>query len=212
MPLIPDKLLGKIGIAYPGSNPSFEIKFPQNNLPSNIASIDLEDKDGIIFPNILFNVTKIFNSTDKLILSLTIPDNVSSGILKVRINFADSRRLTGLVAVVDFLNLIKGLNGKGKTVGKPQITQITTLKKRRDIVLNVLGNNFVGSENVNSNTTITLFPADLNVSIKLQSVSKNGKNLVLKLNLLDGFEKSARSVISISTPRGIVSVPLVIKK
>lgn len=208
LPLIPDEFIGKIGIAYAGSNPAFEIKFPEDTLPSNLVSIDLKDKDENVFPNTQFNLTKISNSSDKLILSLKIPDNVSKGTLNFNLNLADGKRFSGLIEIIDFIELAK----KEKTIGKPQIAKITTLKKGRNIILNISGNNFAGDENASPNTTATLFPTDLNASLELQSVSKNNKNLVLKLSLPDGIEKSVRSVISISTPRGIVSAPFVIKK
>ncbi len=226
LPLIPGEFVGKIGVALIGSNPAFEIK-SDSKLSSGIASIDLEDKNGAVFSNVLFNVTKIPNSLDKLILSLKIPDNVSNGILKFNLNLADGTRLIGLIEIIDSLDLIKTTSGKEKTIGKPQITKTSVVKRGRNVTLNITGNNFVGSKvfilngnektlfqtsDGNPNTEATIFPSNLNISVNLLSVSDDGKSLTVKFNLSEDIEKSVRSIISISTPRGIVSTQFILKK
>lgn len=227
LPLIPDEFIGKIGVALIGSNPAFEIKLPDNNLFSGIVSVDLEDSNGAVFSNVLFNVTKIPDSTDKLILSLKIPDDVSKGTLKLNVNLADGTRLTGLIEIIAPLNLRNVINGKGKTIGKPQIIKTSVVKNGRNITLNITGNNFAGNkvfilngnektlfqtDNSSPNTSVTIFPSNLNVSMNLLSVSGNNKILTVKFNLSENIEKSVKSVISISTPRGIVSSQFILKK
>lgn len=227
LPLIPDEFIGKAGVALIGSNPAFEIKLPDDNLSSGIVSVDLEDSNGAVFSNVLFNVTKIRNSTDKLILSLKIPDDVSKGTLKFNVNLADGTRLTGLIEIIAPLNLRKAINGKERIIGKPQITKTSVVKNGRNVTLNITGNNFAGNkvfilngnekilfqtDNSSPNTSVTIFPDNLNVSMNLLSVSGNNKILTVKFNLSENIEKPVQSVISVSTPRGIVSSQFILKK
>ena len=48
--------------------------------------------------------------------------------------------------------------------------------------------------------------------MNLLSVSGNNKILTVKFNLSENIEKPVQSVISVSTPRGIVSSQFILKK
>jgi len=227
LPLVNDEFSKKAGVALVGSNPAFEIEFDKEDLSSGIVSVDLEDAKDNIFPNISFMIINILDDQSKLILDLNIPDNISTGTAKLYLNLAGGKRLDGIVQIVNYLNLSKVTLNKEKSINKPQINKITIIKRGKSIALNINGSNFVGNKvfvaknekkNLFQNkdgepyTSVTFFPNNLDLSVNLLSISNDGRNIVAKLSLLGDIEKSVKGVISVSTPRGIVSVPVLIKK
>jgi len=67
LPLVQDEFIGKIGYAFPGSNPSFEVQLSFTPLEFNALSVDLVDSSGMTFSNIPFKITDINDTFDRFI-------------------------------------------------------------------------------------------------------------------------------------------------
>ena len=205
MPLTTDFLSSKVAFAFSGSNPSFEVKLKNKD----IKSIEIKDSNGITFQNVGFMYTKILNESDKYIISLFIPNNISIGDSKLTINYADGKTQNGIVRIVDFINVT---NKKGQDVPKPIINRVLFNKAQDTYILKIRGGGFVGgSKDLNvANTISTIFPSNLNISTENEVLSKDGKNITLKF--MSNINFSTNLVITIVTPRGIVSKSFILKR
>ncbi len=227
LPLVQDEFIGKIGFAYKGSNPSFEIR-TSKVLTSGITSADIVDKSGARFANIPFAVFKIPGSQDTLILSLTLPDNLTIGEAEFILRLEDGESLTGIINVLNFIDVKTPSSIKSKqTIEKPVILRLKSHNKdSHKIKLSLRGNNFVGRKIVfeengavkfliqplhHPNTSVTVYPTGLNLELKRSNVLHNRKSMRIKLRSAEKITGIVPAVLVISTPRGIVSKEFVIR-
>ena len=228
LPLLPDEDIGKIGIAYFGSNPSFEIKIPENKSNLKIVSVDLKDKQGILFTSIPFTVTKISGSPDRLILGLTLPDNLSLGESVFMLNLESGENLIGIIQIIEFLDIQVPVDFITiKNVSKPIITRIRTKLRKEKVIIALRGKSFVGrgvflqqdderrfvyNPPHQPHTTITIYPSNLNLDLAKRATSKRGKRMRIKLKTSEKIKGRINAVLIIATPRGIVSEHFQIKR
>ena len=228
LPLIPDEFIGKIGFAYFGSSPSFEIQIPENKTNLKIISVDLKDKRGIFFADIPFTITKVPNNPDILILGLTLPDNLSTGEANFILNLDNSETLTGTIQIIEFLDIQIPISlSTTKNISKPLISRIRTKVINKKLTVFLRGNNFVkrgiflqqdDRRNFILNplhdphTTITVYPSNLNITLEKRVVTRNGRRMKIKLKMPKKIGQTTNAVLVIATPRGIVSQHFQIRK
>lgn len=218
IPPVGDKSTTKFGIAYIGSNPSFEARLKGESPDLNIKSVDLNDSQGKSFSNIPFSVIGVSNSPGKIILTLTLPETVAKGRATFILNTANMDMLNGEIEGINFFQT--KIPGKKKNVGEPVISRLSVKKSSDEIVIDVSGRGFVGRkmfyEDGNTtkyvenpkdspNTFVTVFPSSLNPEVVKTVVSSGGGNAKIKLKLQEKLQEVARAVLVIATPRGIVS-------
>ena len=224
IPAIGDITIKKTGVAYIGSNPSFEVRLKINKKDLKITSVDLEDSQGKTFNNIPFTVTHIPDSQDTIILGLTLPDNITKGKTTFILTANDAGILIGEIQVIDFfethiLNMIKG-------IGKPRISRILTRNNEDGFDIIISGKEFVGRKMLykskdltqylesppdTANTFLTIFPSSLNAELLKIFVSKDRKILRAKFKLPDKIKNKTKAVLVVSTPRGITSHSFLIR-
>ena len=227
LPLVRDEFLGKIGFAYRGSNPSFEIR-TRTILTSKITSADIIDKSGTVFANIPFSVFEIPGSQDTLILGLTLPDSLAVGETRFILHVENGESLTGLIDVLDFLD-VKTPNSikTKKIIEKPVISRLKShTETSHKIKLRLRGDSFVGRRVVfeengvvqflirprnDPNTSVTVYPRDLNLELRRSSVVHNRKIMRIRLRSTEKITTPVNAVLVIATPRGIVSKEFTIR-
>ena len=224
LPLVTEEFAGSSAFAYPGSNPSIEIKLPTDQIKSTILYVHLKDSKGSIFQNIPFTITKISSAPDKIILSLQLPNQISTGKLKFTLFLHTGKLISGFINIIDYLNIQN--TDTALTIDKPAITSITKSKTDQTISLLVKGKNFVGNKvqlttSLNDTvslkslrgpqTSATIFPSNLNIQINKLSVTKNGSQAEIKLTIPEGLTGKTNAVLVITTPRGIISKSFTLK-
>ena len=222
LPLVLDDLMGRVGYAYSGSNPSFEIKLPTSNPDIAILSVDIKDKNNFIFNKVLFTVTEIQDNPEKLILNLNLPDSISKGEARFVLNLSDGSTYTGAIEIIDPLNIqvFKGNGIDTEIVSKPKISNIKIHKSHSEIIFELKGKNFVGqkifldkngettfieSAPDNPNTFVTIFPTKLNLELIKRVVSSKKTSMRIRFKSPLPLEESTNGILVISTPRGIIS-------
>ena len=228
LPLTTDELAGRVGVAYRGSNPSFEINLPINIRSLKIRSVDLQDSSSFIYKNIPFTLTKILGNTNKIILGLNLPKGIATGDLRFAINLKGGDSLAGLIQIIkpiDTFTSSKYLRSN-KVVSKPIISRIRVRKNKEAILLYLRGKNFVGrkiffNENnttmylekpsKNPETYATVFPSDLGLVLIERAVSEKREAMKLKFKLTKNLNAKIMAVLVIATPRGIVSKRFVLR-
>jgi len=218
IPLVAEEFVGTAAFAYPGSNPSLEIKLPSDQIKSTIFYVHLKDNAGNTFQNIPFNITKIPSTPEKIILSLQLPDQVSAGKLKFTLFLHTGKLISGFINIINYLNI--QFPNTGITIEKPIINSITESKSDQTITLIVKGKDFVGNKvRLTTNladivslkslsgpqTTTTIFPSSLNIQIDKLSVAKSGNQLEIKFTAPETLTKKTNATLVITTPRGIIS-------
>ena len=229
LPLTTDESVGKVGIAYPGSNPSFEIKTPFKISQEEILSADIKDSRGIVLNGINFKLATIPNVSGRSVLTLTLPDDISKGESIFTLNLQANRVLKGRLQIVDFkeLQIITIKNKNRKQILKPVIRRIFVSKENKKIRLNVKGNHFVsrqiiinenGTEKtlVNAeipspNTSVTIYPTDLKIRPTRTAVKARGRTISINFLLPDNVRIGTKATLVLATPRGIVSASFVIR-
>ena len=227
LPLVRDEFLGKIGFAYRGSNPSFEIR-TRTILTSKITSADIIDKSGTVFANIPFSIFEIPGSQDTLILGLTLPDSLAVGETRFILHVENGESLTGLIDVLDFLDVKTPHSIKTKKIiEKPVISRLKShTETSHKIKLRLRGDSFVGRRVVfeengvvqflirprnDPNTSVTVYPRDLNLELRRSSVVHNRKIMRIRLRSTEKITTPVNAVLVIATPRGIVSKEFTIR-
>ena len=222
--LTTDEIAQKTGLAYRGSNPSYEIKLPSGSNSTDVVSADIQDSAGTISRNIPFNITKIPDSADKVILTLKLPGNIAIGDLKYALNFSNKTSLTGNIKIIDFARVS---SNNLKEFSKPSISEINVIRhKDNKITLFARGKNFVGrkifiEENNTSlyfenqpkepHSSVTIFPKSLNTEIIERSVSKDKKTIKIKFKFASNTKGTIHAVLVVATPRGIASKGFLIR-
>ena len=189
------------GFAPVGSNPSFELSVHSNKIASQAKELSLIDSQGNVFSDIPFKLIKIPKEKTKLILTLSIPDNISTGLGQIKIDLSDNLALIGTINIIDLNTLsIDSINN-----GKPVINKVKAKKRRNTITLKIKGANFN-----DANTAVTVFPSNENISIEEISVSANGKKLTATIT--SNNRKLKKGIITVATESGVVSKKFKVKK
>ena len=231
LPLIPDEFIGKIGIAYPGSNPSFEIETSIQDLMVN--SIDIEDGSSMSFANIPFLITPIKDESNKYILTLTLPDGLSKGEASITLNLtADSPELflEGIIEIVDFtdVEIVTIKNPARKLIQSPPVIKRMFVKQSGNkVVVRLRGKNFVSRQlfydpegvdtyfkhnpNPDPITVSTVYPSNLESKLVERVVRKRGDLMRIEFKISKRPNRTVNAVLIIATPRGIVTVPFKIR-
>lgn len=222
-----DKFEKITGIAYSDSNPAFEINLKTSEENVKVLSVDLQDSLGNTFKNIPFKVIdidKVDNSKIK-ILTLAIPV-VNSGGATFTLNLESGTMLSGLIEVIDFFDIQTQKNNK--ELIEPKISKIEIVKQKKSFIFSVHGKNFAPnkitiitsstgekifhtSSKEFPNTAITLFPSDIKLKLLRLKVSKDGRLLRAKFVQVGEIKKVVKSILTIATPRGIVSKGFLLK-
>ncbi len=216
-----DKL--PILVTYVGSNPSFQIKLPKD---VDIVSVSLKDFKNHIVESIKYSA--IQNKTkNKAIITLNIPDFTSIGKAELTLNLSNGLKLIGeinIISFVDFSNIGTDRSTKSRLASTPTINKIVSGMVGNTSTITIKGNDFASNRirilknntetSVNSTnnifTTVSIFSNDSELNPTIKSISRNGKDLIIKLDDNNSLNNQSEAVIVISTPRGIVSVPLTI--
>ena len=226
LPLVRDEFIGKIGISYPGANPSFEIKTTLPLIDLNITSISLEDSDDVLYENIPFKITEIPQSTNSFILTLSLPDDISLGESRFTLNLGNGKTLTGIIEIIDSLDveIVTIMNHVRKLVAKPEIKRIYVKKVGRKITLGIRGKNFVNRKILftrdepdnlekfvnpqipDPHTAVTIYPSTIDSMIKARIVRKRSKYMKIRFVLPQNVSERTDAVLVVATPEGIVSV------
>ncbi len=224
LPLVPEEFSGVPAFAYPGSNPSIEIKLPQDQIKSTILYVHLKDSQGNIFQNIPFNVVKIPTTPDKSILTLQLPEQVSTGKSQFTLFLHTGRLLHGSINIIDYMNI--QIPDTNTSLEKPLISSVIEAKSDQSVTLIIKGKNFVGNKvqaitnmedtvslkaSSGPQTSVTIFPSSLNIQIYKLNVTKNGNQLEVKFNIPDTLTGKTNATLIITTPRGITSKSFILQ-
>lgn len=238
LPLNNDEFVGKIGFAFPGSNPSYEIKTLTTNSNIEVSSVDLTDNAGMIFENISFEIIKLDGLENEFILTVIIPEEISEGKAAFTLNLTSGEQLTGEIQIINSLNdleiiTIKNPN-KRTSIDKPEIDKLISKASGKKMSLILKGKNFVsrqifytsedsggglsGNEELfvinpdtpDPHTAITIFPSSLNAKVTKRIVKKNGKLMKVFIKFSKKITKRTEAVIVVVTPEGITSKSFVI--
>lgn len=211
--------------AYVGSSPSFEVSLKTAENDIKIISVDLDDSAGSSFKDIPFSVLDILDAPKIKVLSVTLPDDISVGGLTYKLNLASGNNLSGLIDVIDFFNV--EIPNKNRNILKPTISKVKLRKKKKKVIIDVYGQNFVRGEILfqkngqevfeqglkdSINTTVTIFPNSLNGNVHGVLVSNDRRSLKVKFSLLEKLQSDINAILVVATPRGITSHPFTIKK
>lgn len=223
LPLVRDELIGKVAFAYPGSNPSFEIKLPFIPVNFKVVSVHVEDITKKVFLNLPFKITPTSDNFEKFVLSVILPDDIPAGESTLIVNLDDSSSLTGTIQIVNFKNVDILTNNETlrTTLDKPKINKvfIRSNNEKYDLVLkgesfatrkivfkeNGLEHFIINEKDPDPNTSITLFPSDLNTQITFSRVLEEGKFMRIQFKLKQRIKDKTKVVLVLATPRGIVS-------
>lgn len=226
LPLVVDELQGKVGFAFSGSSPSFEIKLPVNDPNLRIVSVDLKDSTGKAFENVPFVNTNISGTFENLILSLNIPETVSPGGLRFALGLNNSNSVAGLINIINPFEVQEFFGEKLKDVFKPEINRVFLLRDDGAITLILRGKHFVGKKIFYKNgeltsflekskndpiTQVTILPSNLDLKIIERRVLDKGRTMKIKLKPPQILKRKVKAVLVISTPSGITSKSFVIK-
>ena len=240
LPLLRDEFVGVIGFAYPGSNPSYEVKLSIPKSDLDVESVDVVDNDGIIFTSIPFKITDIINNSDTIILTLNLSDDIAIGQSTFVLNLKNGNTLTGIIEIIDPVDveIITIRNSNRKNIAKPVIRRIYVKKNGRRITLGIRGKNFVSRQMYYSsedsagglpdsaliflvnpdipdpNTSVTLYPSVLDTKINKTVVKHRSKFMKIKFKLPENVNEKTKCVVVIATPEGIVSArfPVMVKR
>ena len=224
IPLAVDAFVNRSGFTYTGSNPSFEIKLPEDNPKTTINSVDLKDISGFIYKDIPFTAVPISGQPEKYILNLSIPDSIKEGETRFALNLSNGKSFNGVIYVFTPLEIsvFKGKSIKTRQISKPLITRISISKIKTRVILNVKGDNFVGNsflykdkDNLDNfvqnpknspNTKITIFPSSLKADIKKVSVFNSGTEMKITIDFpFSIVAQKTDAQLVVSTPAGIAS-------
>ncbi len=220
LPTMADLSIKKTGYAFPASNPTFEIllKTQPNNI--EIKRIDIEDSNSTNHTTIPFKMQTVKNSQDSILLTLTIPDEISIGTSKLSIRTVEGSILRGEFEIIDFLSVRSRNNSQD--IGEPIISMVGIESSESNLSLMIHGRNFApknifysndGFSNNNKksfnaeNTKITLFPSSISFSNSEIEIQK-GFSLINALLNISNPNQETNIVLVITTPRGIVSKSL----
>lgn len=216
IPTVGDVATRKKGIAVSGSTPSFEVRVKTDNFENlEIKSVDLIDTLGQTHKNLSFNVLKIPDSQNKIILTLSIPDDLGFGDATFTLNINNGTALSGVIQIVESFETFTLKNNK--EIGKPKISKVAIRNKRGNLTINVSGSGFSPQEiyykkkNIvmfsgdkdSPNTTITVLPTDLGAIIKKISVKKT--KIKASFQLEQKITKKTNAIIVVATGSGIDS-------
>lgn len=218
LPLVSEEFTGASVFAYPDSNPSFEVNLPTDQIKSTVLYVHLKDSKDNIFQNIPFSVTNVPSIPGKIILSLKLPEQISTGKLQFTLFLHTGKSIHG------FINIIAPMNIQNPetnlVLDKPEIVNISEIKSDGSISLLIKGKNFVGNRiqvttdlndiiNLNSlggpQTTVTIFPSNLNMKAEKLNISRNSNQMEVKCPIAETPPEITDAVVVITTPRGIVS-------
>ena len=145
-----DENVGRIGFAFPGSNPSYELETSTTPKSEaiNITSINIKDSSGMTFSNIQFTTTDIPSLSDKFILSIDIPKDISTGTATVTLTLASGKQLNAILEIIDpLLVSVKTIrNQKKRDIRRLQIDKVSIHKQGTMISITLEGNNFVNRQ------------------------------------------------------------------
>lgn len=239
LPLLSDEFLGSTGFAYPGSNPSYEIKTSLDITDLEITSAEIIDSSGTIFENVDFKLTRVQNIGNQFIISFDIPEELSIGKATFNLNLSNGEILTGEVEIINAYENVKTKtikNPKKRThIDKPVIDELISRTFDKKLSITLLGSSFVSRQIYYSNqdssgelpvfselffanpeipnphTAVTIFPSTLNATVIKRIVRKNGKLMKIIVKFPEDITEETNAVIVITTPVGIVSKSFVIK-
>ena len=212
LPLITDEFIGKVGIAYVGSIPSFEIIPPDGFIDTEIVSLSLTGSNGTIFNNIPFDFMDIPSTPGKFILTLSIPDDVSVGDATVTFNSSDGSSLNGIIKIINYNDEL--------FQDPPFITRLFAKTIGQKVTITVRGNSLlarnivsrINKSRVNSelvaNTEFTIYPSGLANDIKVKA--KTNGSIEISFQLAEPIASTVGELV-VATPRGIASSPFVIQ-
>lgn len=185
------------------------------------------------FSNIQFTTTDIPTSSDKFILSLDIPKDISTGTATVTLTVGSGKQLNAILEIIDpLLVSVKTIkNQKKRDIRRLQIKNVTINKQGTMISITLQGNNFVnrqiffdkdGAEGrevfvkngqiPDPHTVVTLFPASLNAVVKRRAVTQSNTILKINLELPSDVSEKINGVLVVATTEGIASTKLPISK
>lgn len=223
LPHIGDTISKRVGYAFAGSNPSFEARLNNKKNTINIKSVDITDSKNKTFFEIPFKATPVPGTEDEIVLTLNIPNSVSSGLAKFVLNTNNGIVLLGEIEVINFFNI--SANENSKLFGEPSISRVFIRKLNDSFSLTIQGKNFAPKNLIysskdlpneklesasRSNTSIVILPNTLNIEIEEVNVSKGNDSIKVNFKLED-LKDDVDAVVVVSTPRGTASKPLVLK-
>ena len=237
LPLNTDEFVGEVGYAFPGSNPSYEIKTLTPNLNIEVSSIDLTDSTGMIFTSIPFEIMKLADLENEFVLTLTIPEKISKGKAIFILNLKNGEPLIGKIEIISSfkkLEIITIKNPNKRTViDKPEINKLSSRVSDKKMTLVLSGKNFVSRQIFyagedssgglieelfvanpdipDPHTVINIFPSSLNAKVTKRIVTKNGNFMKIFIKFPEKIIKRTEAVIVVVTPNGIVSKSFTIR-
>jgi len=221
LPSIGDIISKRPGYAFIGSNPAYEIKLNIKSNNIDIKTVDLTDAGGKTFKSIPFSASKVKDTNDKFLLSISIPDSISVGPSRFTLNLSDGSSLNSEIEIINFLK-IKVKKTK-QSLGKPSINRLSVKKSKDTFIVSARGKNFspkniiyfnnsVQNESSDpENTRITILPSTLNTEI-LEVNFEDIEALNIKFTFPEALKEATDIVIIVTTPRGITSKELTIDK
>lgn len=186
--------------AYPGSNPSFEIKLKTATVNTSIISVDLIDSNNIKFRNAGYSTLKVDGISSNLILVLSLPKDIAIGGTTFNLNLDNGTSLSGLIEVIQSANI------ENNDASDLIISMLSATRRNKAIDININGKGYI-----EKNTSITLLPSNLQASVKKLAVSKNGKHLSGRISFVKNLKENTDLVLVIATPKGIVSKMFTLK-
>lgn len=223
LPPIGDTIGKRVGSAFVGSNPSFEVRLNTKKNNITVKSADIIDSKGKAFFEIPFKVIPVPDSEDEIVLSLNIPNTISSGLAKFVLNTNNGAALQGEIEILDFFNT--STTKDNKLFGEPSISRVSIKKISDSFFLTIQGKNFAPKNIIystkdspneklesdsRSNTSVIILPSTLNIEIDETTVSKGNDSIKVKFKLAD-LKDDTDAVVIVTTPRGIASKPLILK-
>lgn len=211
---------------FPGSTPTLELDLPRK-LDREVLSVQIRSSDGIIHNNIQYTIKQVETVDEKILLTLTIPEDVSIGGAKVSIKLSDGQ---DLIFWLEILNPIfykeSNIKNPSKPIpdpGLPKVTSATIKGGRKYLRLYLKGNNLpankvfylsnnevIKEENDKFDpfTSSIVLPRSLGINVVKTKMSKTSTNIEIPLQLTKQIPGGKQDVIIVvSTPRGIVSIP-----
>jgi hypothetical protein len=221
LPSIGDVISKRPGYAFIGSNPTFEVRLNIKSNDIDIKTVDLADASGKAFKSIPFKTSKVKDTNDKLLITISIPDSISAGSSLFTLNLSDGSSLYSEIEMISFLK-IKVKKTK-QFLGKPSINRLSAKKDKDVFTVSARGKNFAPKniiyfnnsvQNESSdpeNTRVTILPNTLNAEI-LEVDFEDIENLKIKFTFPEALKEATDIVIIVTTPRGITSKELTIDK
>lgn len=223
LPPVGDTLSKRVGYAFVGSNSSFEARLNNNKNTINVKSAAITDSMDKAFFEIPFKLIPTPDTEDRVILTLNIPNTISSGLAKFVLNTNNGAVLNGEIEILDFFNTHTKKNDK--LFGEPSISRVSIKKIGDNFFLTIQGKNFAPDNLIysskdspnekiesdsSSNTSVVVLPSSLNIEIDETTVSKGNDSIKVKFKLTD-LKDDTDAVVVVTTPRGIASKPITLK-